>query len=335
MNTSKENIFESANLLVFLFKWKKPLIIISLSAAIISAVVSLLIEPKFKSTVVLFPASTSSLSKALIAENDAGKHDIMAFGEEEEAEQMLQILNSDEIRNRIIKKYNLLEHYDLKESEEFVKTKLNKKYENNISFKRTEFQSVKIDVLDKDPLIAANIANDIAALVDSVKNRMQRERTIKALAIVEAEYVTSSNYIKSLEDSMTTLRKIGVHEYEVQIEMYTEMYSRAIFEGKTKSAQDLEVKLKVLAEHGSAYVSLRNKLEYETEKFTVLRAKYQEIKMDAEAEIPHKFIVNNAFPAERKSYPIRWLIVVVSTVSAFLVGVVGVIVLENYKKYIS
>jgi capsular polysaccharide biosynthesis protein len=49
-------------------------------------------------------------------------------------------------------------------------------YESNITFKRTEYMAVKISVLDKDPQLAADIANTIAALLDSVKNDMQKER---------------------------------------------------------------------------------------------------------------------------------------------------------------
>ena len=90
--------FDSTNLLVFLYNYRKPLIILSIAAALISAAVSFMIREKYLSTVVLFPASTSSISKSIMTEDAGGKNDIVAFGEEEQAEQMLQILNSDEIR---------------------------------------------------------------------------------------------------------------------------------------------------------------------------------------------------------------------------------------------
>ena len=103
-NTGMSTDLNSGNLIVFFYKWRKPLIIVSMFAAICSIVVSLLIENKYKSTVVMFPTTTSSISKALLSENNTGHEDVMRLGEEEEAEQMLQILNSDEIRNNIIHK---------------------------------------------------------------------------------------------------------------------------------------------------------------------------------------------------------------------------------------
>ena len=47
--------FDSTNLLFFLMSYRKPIIIISMAAAIISAVVSLMIQEKYLSTVILFP----------------------------------------------------------------------------------------------------------------------------------------------------------------------------------------------------------------------------------------------------------------------------------------
>ena len=34
--------------------------------------------------------------------------------------------------------------------------------------------------------------------------------------------------------------------------------------------------------------------------------------------IPHKFVVTSAFQAERKSYPVRWIIVVITVLSTLL-----------------
>jgi len=49
--------------------------------------------------------------------------------------------------------------------------------------------AVKITVLDEDAGIAADMANDIAELHDSIKNTMQKERAIKAYKIVRREYL--------------------------------------------------------------------------------------------------------------------------------------------------
>lgn len=327
MEYSKD--FDSINLLSFLYKWRKTVLIITLIGTLVSVVVSYFIEPKFKSTVILFPTSTASVSKALLSENQGQKQDILQFGEEEEAEQMLQILNSDEIRTRICVKYDLMNHYDIDTTDKFKRTKLFNEFQDNITFKRTEFMSVKIDVLDKDPNTAALIANDIAKLLDSTKTRMQKERAREALRIVEKEYFDRLNEIKQMDDSIATLNQLGIYDYESQSEVISGQYAIAIAKGDARAIKALEEKLKVISNYGSAYVSIRDNLEFEREHLILLKTKYKEAKVDAEQALPNKFIVNNAFPAEKKSYPVRWLIVVVSALSTFLFAVLLVVGIEN------
>ncbi|MBP9152612.1 MAG: hypothetical protein KBF73_10040 [Flavobacteriales bacterium] len=326
--------FDSSNLLLFVVRWKKPLIILSVAAAILSVIFSapMFVTPKFESTVIMFPTSTASISKSLLAKNNVAKEDLLSFGEEEQAEQLIQILNSDEIRSRVVQKYDLMSHYKIDTTDVYKQTKLFKEYESNITYKRTEFQSVRIDVLDSDRFLAADIANDIAALVDSVKNRMQKERAFKAMAIAAAEYDEMKNYVKELEDSLNTMREMGVNDYESMSERFNEYYAKAILEGNTRAAEKLGEQLKILSKYGGAYVSIRDMLEHEKEQLSHLRAKYQEARVDAEQTLPHKFIVNNAFPAEKKSYPIRWLIVLVSTISTFILALLVIIGYENITK---
>jgi capsular polysaccharide biosynthesis protein len=65
--------------------------------------------------------------------------------------------------------------------------------------------AVKITVYDKDPQTAADIANNIAELLDSTKIHMQKERAIKGFKIVEVEYLKLKNEISQMEDSLTVL----------------------------------------------------------------------------------------------------------------------------------
>ncbi|HNW99484.1 MAG TPA: Wzz/FepE/Etk N-terminal domain-containing protein [Bacteroidales bacterium] len=336
MNSNQEsNIFDSTSFLAFLGKWKKILLIVS-GIAVLSGIIftsPFFITPKYKATVIMFPTSTNSISKALMSDNYGGKQDILEFGAEEQAEQLLQILNSNKIRARVIQKYNLLEHYDINPESRFKNTLLYKEYENNITFRRTEFMAVEIEVLDKDPQMAADIANDIAALLDSTKNAMQKERAIKGFQIVEAEYKKIKTEVEEMEDSLTQLRKLGVNDYETQAEAYNTQLAIALAQNNMSGAKKLEEKIKTISEYGGAYVSLRDALENDKKHLSDLKTKYEEAKVDAQEELPCKFIVNSAFKAEKKSYPVRWLIVLVSTLSAFLLAVLVLIIIDNIKRH--
>lgn len=325
--------FNSLNILHFIYKWRKMLIIIGVATFVISSITALTIREKYKSTVILFPATTSSISKALLSENNFKQDDVLAFGAEEEAEQMLQILNSDEIRTKICEKYNLLKHYDIDTADKFKRTKLYDEFQSNITFKRTEYMSVKIEVMDINPDTAAQIANDIAALHDSTKIRMQRERATQALRIVKKEYFEKDADVKRMTDSIKMINSYGLYDYESQSEVTTEQYAIALSKGDQRAMKALEDKLKVIANYGSSYVSLRDNLELQRKQLNLLKTKYEGTKVDVEQVLPQKFIVSNAFPAEKKSYPVRWIIVVVSTMASLLMAIIAFLLIENIKQF--
>lgn len=330
-STENNSNLNSENLVVFFYRWRKPLIIVTVVAAVISIIASLLIQNKYKSTVVLFPTTTSSIAKALISENNTGKEDVLRLGEEEQAEQMIQILNSDEIRNRIIEKYNLMSHYDIEQDDAYKNTKLQREYESNVSFDRTKFMSVEINVLDHNPDTAALIANDIAALLDTVKNRMRREIAVEALAIVKEEYDNQVAYIAQLEDSLKGFREKGIINIRAQSERLTEQLAIAVLKGNKKAVDDLKARLDTISKYAGIFTSIEDEKVLEKKRLSVVRSKYREAQIDAEKTLQHKFVVNRAFAAEKKTYPIRWLIVVISTFSAFLLALILILLYESIK----
>lgn len=327
--------FDSTNFIIFLLQWRKPLLFITVAAFVASIIFSspFFITPKYKSTVIMFPTSSNSISKALLSNVAGEKQDILQFGEDEQTEQMLQILSSNKIRDKIIEKYNLMEHYEINPDAKYKNTKLYNAYDDNVIFRRTEYMAVKITVNDKDPIIAANMANDIAELLDSTKNTMQKERAMKAFKIVEAEYLKLKFEVQEMEDSLTKLREFGVHDYETQAEMINQQLAIELAQGNKAGIKALDDKLAMLAKYGGPYVSLRDALEYEKKQLSEIKAKYEEAKIDANEVLPQKFIVNNAYVAEKKSYPIRWIIVLISTLSAFLLGVIVLAVLDSLSRY--
>ena len=326
--------FDSSNFITFLYQWKRTFFIVVISAVIMSVVFSssYFITPLFKSQVVLFPTSTNAISKSLLNTAYGAKEDILEFGEDQQVEQMLQILASNKIRDSIVIKYDLLNHYEIDNQDSYKITKLFREYNSNIQFKKTRNSAVKIIVFDRDPQMAADIANDIAVLYDVVKNNMKRTRALKGYEIVEKEYLKLKLEIAIKEDSLTILRKLGVHDYESQAEMINRQMAMEIAKGNTANIKRLESSLDILAEYGGPYVSLRDALEHDKKQLSEIKAKYEEAKVDAEQNLPQKFVVNTAYKAEKKEYPIRWLIVLITTFGALFSSILIIIVFEQLER---
>jgi capsular polysaccharide biosynthesis protein len=306
MKINEKDNFNSLYLLALMHKHYRFIIGALIVAFLVSIVFSspLFITPKYKSTVILFPSSSNSISKALLTDQVDLKQDILQYGEDDQIDQMLQVLASNRIRDRIIQKYNLLEHYDLRKST-YKYTKLYNEYEKNIKFRRTEFMAVSISVLDTDPQLAADIANEIAALYDSTCVQMQKDRAMQAFKIVEGTYLGLVNEIKVMEDSLAILRQLGVNDYETQSEMINQQLAIQVANNNQQGVRELQKQIDILAKYGTPYVSIRDQLDYDKQQLSLIKVKYEEAKIDAEQELSQKFVISEAYKAERKSYPIR------------------------------
>ena len=283
--------FNSMDIIRFIFKHKWPVLSITLIAAVASVVVSLYITPMYKSSVIFYPKTQVSVSHALMSGQliDADDH-IMNFGDEEATEQLIQTLYSEKIRFKIIDKFNLMEHYKIDKEGDYPLYKLHEKISDNIKFKRTEYQAVEIEVMDTDPKMAADIANEIASLLDQTLNDMQRDVAVDILKVVENEYNILVKEIGGLEESIQGLKPSD-----------------------------------------PKYMSVSEQLINETKRLSGLKSKLAEARVNAQQNIPRKFIVANAYAAEKKSYPVRWVICSVSTLSAFLFAVFMMLFIERYK----
>lgn len=304
--------FSSVDLLIYIWQKRWILITVGLITGITSIIVSLLITPKFESSVIMFPASSASVAKELLVQNYSGRQNVHGFGEEEQAEQLLQILNSEPVRSRIIGKYNLMEHYEIDPDQKYPLTELYSTYKSNINFTLTEYMSVEISVMDTDPQLAADIANDIADLVDTVYNSMKKERAREALRLVEREYREAEAELVVLRDSFDMLGQR--------------------FSGEVNTPGDPTNNLiRAVAENGASYMSMLSVVQNEAANVAELSLRYREARLEAEQDLPYKFIVERAFASEKKAYPNKSLIVIVSTFSSLLFALIVLIVIDNIR----
>ena len=334
MEEQRHNTYSSKYLCKLLVDYRKPILIILAVAALCAIIFSapFFITPLYKSTTIIYPTSSNSISKVLISTTYQSEKDLMNIGEDEQTEQMLQVLNSNRVRDRVISRFNLMEHYDVRNSK-YPITKLNKLYDARIKFRRTEYNAVKITVLDSDAALSARIANEIAEIFDSTMNQMQKEVAVEAFRIVEQEYNTLVAEMNMLEDSLNTLRKLGVFDYESQVEMLSRQLAVELGKGNHQGVKNIQEQLDILAEYGGASYAINERLDNDRLQLSLVKSKYEEAKVDATEFIPHKFVVTSAFKAERKSYPIRWIIVVVTMLSTFLLLIFCIVFYDRSKGF--
>lgn len=320
------------DLVLYLWARRKLITGILIAGLVTGVIAAFWITPLYKSEVIMFPAVTNSVSKALLNEQSTGRDDILALGDEEDSEQLIQMLYSEKIRDRVTQRFNLMEVYEIDSASKHRNSELFEAYAEHIKYERTRFSSVRVEVLDPDPQRASDIANYIADQVDSVWTEMARERATKGFAVVERKVRELEDNIREMADSMRVLRELGVHDYHTQTERYNEYMGAAIVKGDQRAIKEFEERFKVLAQYGGPYVTLQDRLFNETKRMSVLRMKMEQAQADMDSDLPHKFVVNRAQPSDKKHSPVRWLVVAISLASALLLAILVLVIQANIGK---
>lgn len=330
MNQDKAFDFNFIDIVALVWKYKKHLIIIGLIAAVLTAIFTapFFIKPRYKSQVIFYPTTINSIGNAMFTDLNKREADPLAFGEEEEAENALQLLNSSSLQDRIVSNFDLMNHYNINPKGKSPRTDLWDKMAKNIKFSRTRHLAVEITVLDEDPVKAAEIANGIGSLYDSVKTQIQHQVALEALQIVEDEYKQKEKEVWDFRTQLKELGDKGITNYEEQ--------SRAIAEEIYKSNNASKIRMlkeeqNKLAKYAGEFTYLNETLILELESLSQLRKRYEKAKVDVEKTLPQKFILTSATPAEKKTYPIRSLLVLLVTAATGFLSIVVLLILNQLK----
>lgn len=322
----------SFDIIRYLFEKRKILLIVTIFAALFSAVVSFFINPEYSSEAEIFPSYNQSITRALFQDFANPAYSLLSFGKEEYTESTLPMLESNNVKELIINNFDLYTHYGISKDDSMAYTNFLEQYRNRIKIKKTKYQSIKITVTDSDPYFAANLANAIANYVDTVYRKMFTETNQKALQIAEKRYSDQKDYLNLLVDSLRTISKSGINDYISQAERFNQAYANAIIEGNNNRIAAIERKLSVLAKHGGEYTSIYHQVKLEAEHLSYITRKLNEAKIEFADYVPYKFVVSQAVPNLKKVSPNRKLILIGSSLSAFLFTLITLIIADNVKR---
>ncbi|MDR1345373.1 MAG: hypothetical protein LBK03_01535 [Bacteroidales bacterium] len=332
----KRRDFNSFSLLYFIWMWRKPILIVCCTTAVLSFFFStkLFIQPLFKATAIVYAPRTNSTAKILVNEQNYNERlDIKAYGVAEETEQMMQILDSRDIQDSIIKKFNLIVHYDVDTTTKHWHTKLYKTVTNSVTIKRTQYGAISISVMDSDPTMAAAIANEVTVQLDNVKNRIERERAVAAYALLEQQLKRYDNEIQRINDSIKVIMSHGVFEYETQSDRMMQQRAIAVAQGNSAAVQRLDKELANFAQWAAQAEDYRQHLMLFREYHALCRSKMMDAQMDMDNAMPTKFVVQYAIAPDKKEYPKKLMIMAVSTVGALIFSILVLLVLDNVRKF--
>ena len=298
-------------------RWWKQLLVVAILSAALAALFSspLFIAPKYKSFAVLYPAN------------------IIPMGTETETEQMLQVLDSDNIRDSIVALYNLYDDYEIDPAKVAAKSQLIKEFQSNVSFRKTEYESVVIEVLDNDPVQAHDMVNSIIFFFNRKERLLQKEKALELVDILTEQVSKKKAEMDSAEAVLAGIRKqYGILDYSLQTEYATERYLEVISTpGRQSSAKEIEPLLEALKEKGGEFVALNEHLWRIRGSYNDLKEQLEAAQRDVEKDLTYCNVIVNPVVSDKKAYPIRWLIVLVSVAGTILITLVIISLMENVR----
>lgn len=318
MNSSSPLFRTDMNRIFTILKhWWKQIAAITIAAFLISIILTMpkFMPPIYKSTAVLYPSN------------------LFPYSTESPTEQMIQTLKSEDIRDMAIRDFDLMKHYGIKPDGKYPLTELYSIYGEFVSVSKTQFESVELTVLDTDPMIAYRLCDSLISYLNRKVISMHRSKSREIVKIWKDQMDRKKIEMDSMEMAIKNLRlNYGILEFEEQIKPFSKEYYKALAGGQAGSGNSrLDKVERNLAEKGGEYVSLKEHLWRVRGAYNDFKKEYEEALKNLNKEQTYAHIITPPKPAERKSYPLRMLIVFSATVAAFFFSLVLIMALHNMR----
>lgn len=304
--------FNNISLVQLILKWKWHIVIITLVAALCGAIFSssLFITPLYKSEAVAYPANISP------------------YSDESETEQMLQIINSQSIMDSVIEKYDLWTDYKIDKNYKFAKTYMLNEYRSKIKISKTPYEAVSVTVMDKDPFVACDIAKDILNFYDKKVHDLHKQKVAEVVDMYDMQLRMKQDDIDSLKQCLTNLAtNYGVLNYSGQLREVT----RGFINGSAKATE-----LKDNLEHyGADAVDLETKIIAEANTYSLIKKDYEQNLRFFNSNLTYSNIVTEPFPADKKAFPVRWVVVALCGLGAMLLSILVIFIIENRRRFVA
>ncbi len=312
-----DNFFNNTNLMQMIIKWKWHLIILAVISALVSLVVSspLIMKPRFKSVALVYPSN------------------ILPYSDESQTEQMLQWINSTDVRDSVLKKFDLPKHYNVSPDYKYYASALEGLYNKNVKISKTQYESIEISVTDIDPVMARDIVNAIIYYTDEkiratqkIKSEEVKVGLEKTLKIKNAEI----DSVKKLYREIAT--EYGVYDVLGQSQEITRGELRTVSGGGSNiNSKDVQKLKEGMMEKSGDLLYLSNRIITLSEEYSEIMLRYDVARLDIEKKFTFINVVTPPHVADNKYYPKRLFVMFYFVAGALFFSLLAIAFIERVK----
>ena len=286
-----DNFFNNSSILQIINKWKWHLVIFAVVAALVSMVVSssFVMKPRFKSIAYIYPSN------------------ILPYSNESQTEQMLQWMTSTDVRDSVIKKFDLPKHYKVSPADPHYASIMADLYNKNVSISKTQYESVQVLVTDIDPVMARDMVNAILFYTDVKIRATHYVNYKKVLDAVEKRLnakLVQMDSVKARYREIAT--KYGLYDIGGQSREIARGELRTVDgSGNNINIKDVERLKQGMIEKSGELMYLSNRISYSAAEFSDIERQYESAKYEIDKKVTFINVVTPPQVADKKSYPKR------------------------------
>ncbi|HTF06064.1 MAG TPA: hypothetical protein VK826_18670 [Bacteroidia bacterium] len=309
--------FQNTDILFILQRRRLHLAAVFVMAAVLAFVCSgeKFITPKYKSTAYVYPVN------------------IIPYSMETPTEQLLQLFSSSDVRDMMVKRFRLANYYNIDTASASGQSRLFLLYDENVTVRKTEYESIRVDILDKDPDVASEMVAELVHFVDVKAREVQREKTSEVVQIFNDQLKQKKQQLDSIDRLLSDLRvNYGLLDYKTQAKEVTKNYLKLAADNAPASQfRGVDSLYRHLQHKGGDLISLSSQYKSLQDDYNLIKTSYDNALIDLTKQLTYTNIMANPYPADSKSYPVRWVIVLVSVLSAVLLAFVAFVVIDRNK----
>jgi capsular polysaccharide biosynthesis protein len=284
-------------LLQIWIRWWKQIAVFTVLAMLLSIVLSIpaIMPPYYASKMIFYPSNPAASDRTVLFKEDGIMLDY--FGGKDDINRFLAIANSSALVGFIVDSFQLREHYNIDEAGYFY---VAREFRGNYKAIKNTLGAIEVEILDTDPILAAKMVKAAVIYIDAANRKMLNDNKQKTLDVLLNEYDIKKSRLELLADSLSVLKKTNPYSYDK--------------DGNLIGAEKLrllDATVKNLTNDVNQLLTMANQFEVS------LADNYTSLHVVEDAAIP-----------ERKTKPVRWMIVLATLVGAFITATLTVIIIE-------
>ncbi|MBK8347500.1 MAG: hypothetical protein IPL08_07680 [Saprospiraceae bacterium] len=352
------NEYTLTDFIVQLSKWKKELIWSAIIIMALSVLASLLLPNYYKAETTFYAASPD-LARPIPIGGD--EKDVRIYGDDKDLDRLFTIASSHEVLFHLIDSFDLYKHYDIDKSDKKAKFKVREELLENYQTIKTKYGALLLISEDKDPVMAAAIANAAREKIQRIAQKIVKDSQKKLIDNYYSNIFNKQIQSDSLSNKLRHIKEqSGVFETWGQSSIYTKLLAEAesnledakgkisfykkyptyrdsmikymamevgAYNKKAKATQELEKYAPVLSE-------LKQLEQEQTRLFDQISLDKERLKqLNATYSVPFTalHLVEAAEIPVQKSRPKRSIIVLLTSLCGIMLSFFAVFVIENIR----